>query len=283
MSALRFSITSVAVWAPGFAEVDALVRRTPDPSVSKPSALLLPARLRRRTSTLTRAVVTAIEAALGDSGAPLDALRFVLVSSFGEIETTVALLGQLAVARGPVSPTKFHNSVHNTATGYLSIASGNPRESTALAGGPHNLEIGLLETLAGFVETPGEAMLIFAEERLPPPFERPDCDPTFAVALHLSSALEPDGRDGRDGRDGGSELDLELRLASVEDSPPASVVAPGVDGVGLPTMVSPLVELLRGVAGLRGRGPSSPRQPLSLVAGSDPAVEPAWTVTLERR
>ena len=286
---LRARLRGVGMWTPSYASfADWVAAGTPEAIVGEPTsgirnkdarppATMLHPRLRRRTSTLTRAAVTAIEAALGDSGASLDALRFVLVSSFGEIETTVALLEQLAVPRGPVSPTKFHNSVHNTATGYLSIASGNSREATALAGGPHNLEIGLLETLAGFVDTAGEAMLIFAEERLPAPFERPDADPTFAVALHLSCELEP-----APGSDLGSDLGLELCLASAQDGPPASVVAPGVDGVGLPTMVSPLVALLRRVAGF-GAGAGGSREPLALVAGSDPSVESAWTVTLARR
>lgn len=226
----------------------------------KPPAELLHPRLRRRTSTLTRAAVTALEAALAGSGVAVSDVRLVLVSSFGEIETTVELLAQLAEPGGPVSPTKFHNSVHNTATGYMSIASGNNRESTALAGGPHNLEIGLLETLAGLCESGGDAVLIFAEELLPHPFEREGADPSFAVALHLSTNVAADVA--------ASELCLTQRLPSNQP------LAPGVAGIGLPTMISPLVELLRAIA-----EPQHERGPIAL-AGRDPAVDAAWTASL---
>ena len=149
-------LRGVGLWAPGFSSFAEWVTASRETGVApslvlaegqaggRPAAELLHPRLRRRTSVLTRASVTALEAAVREGGADLASVRFVLVSSFGEIETTVELLAQLADPQGPVSPTKFHNSVHNTATGYMSIASGNHREATALAGGPHNLEIAML-------------------------------------------------------------------------------------------------------------------------------------------
>jgi hypothetical protein len=278
---LRARLCGVGMWTPAYADFeawvaaglpDALHVTSPDsPQPSPPPAHLLHPRLRRRTSTLTRAAVTALEAALANSGVGIDQVRFVLVSSFGEIETTVELLAQLGEPEGPVSPTKFHNSVHNTATGYLSIASGNNRESTALAGGPHNLEIGLLEALAGLVETGEDVVLIFAEELLPRPFERSDADPTFAVALHLrrtdSALTDASG--------------LELRVTSRTRGPasPGAVAAPS-----LPTMIAPIVELLRAVAGLREGDLAVSKRvillaPSSAGAGGS-AVETEWTASL---
>jgi hypothetical protein len=235
---LRARLCGVGMWTPAYPSFDAWraaglpgdlhVQTTDAPA---PPADLLHPRLRRRTSTLTRAAVTALQAALAHGRVTVDQVRLVLVSSFGEIETTVELLAQLGDPQGPVSPTKFHNSVHNTATGYLSIASGNQRESTALAGGPQNLEVGLLEALAGLAETGEDVVLIFAEELLPHPFERSDTDPTFAVALHLRAIDAPL-----------SESDLELRMSSRAPGPRSA--APDAS---LPTMVAPVVELLRAV------------------------------------
>jgi hypothetical protein len=249
---LRARLCGVGMWAPAYPSFDSWrAAGLPDDlrvasSFEPPPAQLLHPRLRRRTSTLTRAAVTALEAALAHGRVSIDQVRFVLVSSFGEIETTVELLAQLGDPEGPVSPTKFHNSVHNTATGYMSIASGNHRESTALAGGPHNLEIGLLEALAGLAETQEDVVLIFAEELLPHPFERNDADPTFAVALHLRAVGAPL-----------SDSDLELRVSSRAPGPRSAVAS-----AGLPTMVAPIVELLRAVA--NGSG----------------AVETEWTTTI---
>lgn len=269
---LRAAVRGVGLWTPNhpsFADWIAagmpgdFQARTND--WQKPPAELLHPRLRRRTSTLTRAAVTALEAALAGSGVAVSDVRLVLVSSFGEIETTVELLAQLAEPGGPVSPTKFHNSVHNTATGYMSIASGNNRESTALAGGPHNLEIGLLETLAGLCESGGDAVLIFAEELLPHPFEREEADPSFAVALHLATSVAT--------AEAAAALELCLTqgpVAALSNQP----LTPGVAGLGLPTMISPLVELLRAIA-----EPQHERGPIAL-AGRDPAVDAAWTASL---
>ena len=156
--ALHAYLRGIGLWTPRYPSFQAWVAAgSPEPQLTdedssadaRPAAELLHPRLRRRTSVLTRASVTALEAAAKQGGVGLDQLRFVLVSSFGEIETTVELLEQLGVPQGPVSPTKFHNSVHNTATGYMSIASGNHRESTALAGGPHNLEIAAARAARG--------------------------------------------------------------------------------------------------------------------------------------
>ena len=46
---------------------------------------------------------------------------------------------------GKLSPTKFHNSVYNTASGYASIACGNHAPSSTISGGPEIVGIGLLE------------------------------------------------------------------------------------------------------------------------------------------
>jgi hypothetical protein len=232
-----------------------------------PVADLLHPRLRRRTSVFTRATVTALQVAVGQGGAALADVRLVLVSSFGEIETTVELLEQLAEPHGPVSPTKFHNSVHNTATGYMSIASGNHRESTALAGGPHNLEIAVLELLAGLEMEGGDAVLLIAEELLPPPFSRPDADPTFAVALHF--AAEPGGSQHP------SSLDLRVSLD------PSPVEANELPTAGLPSMIPTTHALLHAIGRL-ATDEQAPMQEVVLNSRADPAVDLCWALRFSR-
>lgn len=193
---MKLWLRGVGFWSLGYASFDAYVAAglpasldpPPGSEAGKPSAELLHPRLRRRTSLVTRMIVTSLQEAAGQGGAAPDQTRYVVVSSWGEIETTVELLGQLAVPGGPISPTAFHNSVHNTATGYLSIASGNHWPSTALAAGAHALEVGLLEVAAGLASAsgPDDAIVVIAEERLPVPFARPDADPSFALALHFA-------------------------------------------------------------------------------------------------
>ncbi|MFV8753913.1 beta-ketoacyl synthase chain length factor [Nannocystaceae bacterium ST9] len=239
----------------------------PDATPGKPSADLLHPRLRRRTSLLTRMIVTALAEAAQQGGAAHEQTRYIVVSSWGEIETTVELLGQLAIPGGPISPTAFHNSVHNTATGYLSIASGNHWPSTALAAGPHALEIGLLEACAGLrsLEGPGDALLILAEERLPAPFDRVDADPSFALALHL--ARTP-GRASH-----ASSLDRRIELSSQ----PREAAELSV-GDRLPSLVRSLRPLLRAI-----HEGSSAAIPLLEQLDAPPnaeGVEHVWTARL---
>jgi hypothetical protein len=166
--------------------------------------------------------------------------------------------------------------VHNTATGYMSIASGNHREATAIAGGPHNLDVGLLEALAGLADVGGDVVLLFAEELLPAPFERSDADPTFAVALHLASeAADP----ARPEQSRSLEIELRLSNALLDVNPASAGLAPGVGGVGLPSMLSPLLQLLRGIARVRDGDQTGS---FALTSGHDPGVESAWAVTLHQ-
>ena len=240
---------------------------------ARPPAALLHSRLRRRTSVLTRAAVTTLQEATGQGGASLDRVRYVLVSSFGEIETTVRLLAQLADPEAGVSPTAFHNSVHNTATGYMSIASGNHREATALAGGAQGLTIGLLEAIAGLRGGDDDVVLILAEEQLPPPFEREEADPTFAVALHLS------GSPGRPACPNSLDLACELR----EREWPADTPSLELGGGGVPSLLAPLVDLLAVLAGAQGLGRRA-LEPTTvpLSRRRDPGVARQWLLSVSR-
>ena len=269
MSELRAYLRGVGMWTPAYATFERwCAAGMPEDfagafgqASAPPAAELLHPRLRRRTSVFTRATVTALQAAVAQGGATLGDVRLVLVSSFGEIETTIELLAQLAEPQGPVSPTKFHNSVHNTATGYMSIASGNHRESTALAGGPHNLEIATLELLSGLALDGGDAVLLVAEELLPAPFARPDADPTFALALHFGA--EP----------GGLGIPVALDGVPVDRSEQSPTT-------GIPAMAPPTLALLRAIA-RRSSDRSAPKQVISLRSREDAAVDLQWTLTLE--
>ena len=251
----------------------------------RPAAELLAPRLRRRTSVLTRAVATAAAAAAGQAGLELARARLLTVSSYGEIATTVELLDQLATPEGPVSPTKFHNSVHNTATGYLSIATKNRGESTALAAGAQGLAIGLLEVAtelaagSAFGSAAGSAfgsasgagqgsVLILAEEQLPAPFDRREADPTYALALAL--AAEPAGLEQVDSLD--LAVDLELGFESGgpsvtdEREPSSPLGSPLVWALGLARAA---IELAAGPSGgLQHGGASAVGDPLTLAPAS---------------
>jgi hypothetical protein len=70
----------------------------------------------------------------------------VFTSSGGDNDNVHAINGILATAPREVSPTRFHNSVHNAAAGYWCIAAGSHEPSTSLCAHDASFAAGLLES-----------------------------------------------------------------------------------------------------------------------------------------
>lgn len=123
-----------------------------DPSVgvehAAPQALAIdfvPAALRRRCSPFSKITLAVAHAALskyrGEACVPT-----VFASAHGEGEVTKALLVDIAQHQ-QLSPMGFSLSVHNTASGLYSIATGNTAASSAIAAGDDTFLMGLCEAL----------------------------------------------------------------------------------------------------------------------------------------
>jgi hypothetical protein len=147
---------------------------------SEPKAALIPPKLARRTSFLSR---LSAEVA-GQAAAGKELLRTVHASAYGEVQTLQVLLDMLN-ADGILSPARFHNSVHNTAAGHLSIATGNRAFSTTVSAGADTVAMGLLEAMA-LLQDGGQDVLLICADEAPGPFGLPDFQ-SLAVALHLSA------------------------------------------------------------------------------------------------
>lgn len=193
---------------------------TPGPDAAKPDASLLPSRLRRRTALLTRMACHVVERAAREAEADLSKARLILSSAWGEFETTIQLLEQLAEPAPQVSPTLFHNSVHNTATGYLSIALDNREGSTAIGAGTGSLRVGLIEAMAELAVDGGEVLLVVGDEQIPRPFVDSPGDPV-AVGLCLRPIDAP--------RRGGLDIPLRLHRQSLIGVPgPGAEIPPSL-------------------------------------------------------
>jgi len=172
MSALlpELSLTGIAFWAPGH---DDLVRLaagdcSADPAIKAPKAEILPARLRRRCSLLTRMSAEVVAKASAEAAIDTSSATVILASVYGEIRTTGQLLVMMAEEPGsPLSPTRFHNSVHNTPIGYLSIACKNHCGSTAISAGPRTLAMAMLEAATVIAAGEGPVVVVLVEEPLP--------------------------------------------------------------------------------------------------------------------
>lgn len=129
---------------------------------------LLPARLRRRTSSATKMAFAAAERACKNAGISPSELPVIFTSSLGESGVTDRLCSDIAHQHLPVSPTRFHNSVHNTASGYWSIAVGNKYPAMAMGGYHDGFALGLLESWSQLHTIEEKILLVCFEERLPP-------------------------------------------------------------------------------------------------------------------
>ncbi len=98
----------------------------------------------------------------------------------------------LASADRQLSPTRFHNSVHNAAAGYWSLATGATAASTALCAHDGSFTAGLLEALALVSADRVAVMLNAYDTGYPEPLraKRPLPD-SFAVALILTPDPSP--------------------------------------------------------------------------------------------
>jgi hypothetical protein len=154
-----------------------------------PSPELLPATERRRAGkTVKLALAAGLEAARM-AGREARTLTAIFASSGGEGENCHAICEALAGDDRLISPTRFHNSVHNAAAGYWGIATGAMAPSDALGAYDASFAAGLLEALVRLASDPAQAVLLIAYDTpYPHPLHgaRPIAD-SFAVALVLAA------------------------------------------------------------------------------------------------
>jgi hypothetical protein len=160
-------------------------------TVPEPEAALLPANERRRSSDCVRWAVQVAHEAIGQSGLDPRDVATVFASSGGEMDVLDRLCKTLVTEERLVSPTLFHQSVHNTAAGYWGIATSCQQSSTALSCYDDSCAAGLLEavTYACIEEQP----VLFVAYDLPAPSPlnaaRP-IGPAFATALVFTPFTE---------------------------------------------------------------------------------------------
>ena len=124
-----------------------LVPYEPMTFVPRPVALLPPAERRRAGGAVRLAIGVASEA-LAHSGRDPETMAMVFASSSGDGDTVHEILCVLATDGREVSPTRFHNSVHNAPAGYWSVATGSCEPSTSLCAYDASFAAGLLEAAA---------------------------------------------------------------------------------------------------------------------------------------
>ena len=155
-----------------------------------PAPAMLPQAERRRSGPLVRTAL-AVGAEAG-AGQDLSLLATVFSSSGGDGVNCHELCEMLASSDRQVSPTRFHNSVHNAAAGYWSIAAGAMETASVLCAHDGSFGAGLLEALVQVVVDRVPVLLIAADTGYPEPLRsvRPIPD-AFGVGLLLAPQRGP--------------------------------------------------------------------------------------------
>jgi len=169
------------------------VRYEDGASLPTSSAGILTPNLRRRTTATIRLAFSAGEQAIAHSGLTADGICTLFSSSHGDMEVADALCRALALTDHLVSPTRFHNSVHNAAAAYWSIATGSQLPSTSIAAFAASFASGLLDAAVFACAEDREVLLIAYDVPAPHPMSlaAPVLAP-FGVALVLAPRRESD-------------------------------------------------------------------------------------------
>lgn len=132
---------------------------------------LLSARERRRASQGVKLALEVAAGATTESGFEFGTLQTLFAACHGESITTHKLLDALSTPDQIVSPTQFHNSVHNTAAGYWSISTGSRAPCDSIAAGDFTVGAALLKAVS-FVASEGQPLLtVFYDTPFPGPLD----------------------------------------------------------------------------------------------------------------
>jgi len=227
------------------------------PSVLPAPALLPPAERRRASRVVKTALAVGLEA-VAHAGADASQLTTVFAASGADGHNCHALCEQLATDDRQISPTRFHNSVHNAAAGYWGIATGAMAPCQVLCAYDASFGAGLLDALAQVALMRQPVLLIAYDSEYPEPLHAkrpiPDC---AGVALLLNPERGP------------------RALAAITVSPTADAAEPLADAelealrAGIPALRAlPLLQRL--ATGDAGRVRLDYLAPMQLAVGIEP-------------
>ena len=183
-------IAGVGIWSEKFGSWDEFQAVLAGAEVESAGALkpeLIPARERRRAPAAVKMAVEVMDQACRMAGIDATDAATVFGSGMGDMQITDYICRTLADAPRMVSPTKFHNSVHNASTGYWSIATGSHFPANAISAYSNTVAASLLEGAVQAAEEELPVLVALEELAAPQPFKSViDVDEPLAMALLLT-------------------------------------------------------------------------------------------------
>jgi hypothetical protein len=186
-------VEGVGLLGPGFANW-AQGRQCLDGSLPYQSArcvlplpMALPSAERRRAGAVVKVSLAVGEQAVAASGLDARQLPSVFSSSSGDAVNCHEICSMLASGDRLISPTRFHNSVHNASSGYWSISSSSMASSSVLCARDAGFAAGLLEAMTQCAVEDRAILLVVYDTEYPEPlFSKRPVPDTMGVALVLA-------------------------------------------------------------------------------------------------
>jgi hypothetical protein len=152
-----------------------------------PLPMALPSAERRRAGAVIKVSLAVGQEAVEASGLQAKDLPSVFSSSSGDAVNCHEICAALASGDRLISPTRFHNSVHNASSGYWSIATGAMASSSVLCAFDAGFAAGLLEAVAQCVVDDSPVLLVVYDTEYPEPLysKRPIPD-AMGVAMVIA-------------------------------------------------------------------------------------------------
>ncbi len=216
-------IVGLGVWSDNFSNWEefctALDGGTNDTNTPlKPE--LIPPKERRRAPLSVKMAVEVMDQACRMAALEPSEVATVFASAIGDMQITDYMCRTLATTPQMVSPTRFHNSVHNAATGYWSIATHSHSPANAISGYSHSAWIAILEGAIQVVEEDIPVLVVVQDMAAPVPFQSIyESAHPFAAALLLVPVGFCSSR----------IASVQLSVSSDTVDPPQSPQIPGID------------------------------------------------------
>jgi hypothetical protein len=169
LNAIGLAAPGLPGWRASAPVLQGLTAYEPTP-LDKYKPELLPPNERRRATELVRMAFRVCEELMSSSAIPMEDCASVFASSGGDYPIIDQICRSLCESERLVSPTQFHNSVHNSAAGYWSIATASRQPSTSLSAYDDSFAVGLLE-----------AMCLCQQEQLPTLLAVYDIQPPYPL------------------------------------------------------------------------------------------------------
>jgi hypothetical protein len=245
MSAPAVHVEGVGVWSPhlaDFAALRAVLQGQPvAPPATRPPAATLPANERRRAPESVLLATEVAGQAVAMSGRDAATLACVFASSHGDQPIMDYMCAVLASTPSELSPTRFHNSVHNAPAGYWTIATGCHAPSSAVCAQRASFGAGLLEAASLVLADERPVLLVCCDTGGSGPLAEVTASPApFGCALVLSP---------QPGASTLGRLVLHLCPGSIPDAPAATAVPADWVNASPSASALPLLALLAQGAG----------------------------------